>query len=259
MSRSILARSLEPLVAILWGLFLVWTVWVAAVWILGIGEASLGLVPGAPEPQNADLRRALALLATNADLAWLALGVMNVHLVVTQAHGVWTARVWLGFAAGGAMLLGRMNAALGVPFGWFFFGEAMGGTLAGVAIGWLLLWAFVVIGAREAVLWKWSRASHPAVAALTGVLVFLTIVNVEAPARFIRGWWVWHSGVTREPAPVPLSNWAAWFVLPLLMAFAMREKSVVSAAAQRSVRPAIAIVLLNAIALGARVRLWLHG
>src|SRR5438067_1414290 len=122
MPRSIVARSLEPLVAILWGLFLAWTVWVAVVWIAGIGPAWLGLIEGQAPPPNENLRRAVLLLAENADVAWLALAVMNLHLVITDAHGLRTARAWLGFAGGSAFLLGLLHQRRGAPM-------ALGATL----------------------------------------------------------------------------------------------------------------------------------
>jgi hypothetical protein len=259
MSRSFLARSLEPLVAILWGLFLLWTAWVAVVWVTAIGAASMGFVPGEPPPPNAELRRAVVLLAKHADVAWLALAVMNVHLVVIRAHGLATARTWLAIPLGGSLVLGLVNASFGKPFGWFFFGDALGAAPMDVAVGWVLLWAFLVVGARQAVLWARPRASHSMVAILTGVVVFVTVLNLESPARFVRGWWVWHSGSARQPAPVPWSNWFTWAVIPWLMAVVMREKDVLSAVAARSVKPVVAIALLNAVALAARARVWLHG
>ena len=73
MPRSLVTRSLEPLVAVLWGVFLVWTVWLAIVWIAPVGANALGFVEGAPAPPNADLRGAVLLLANYADLIWLVL------------------------------------------------------------------------------------------------------------------------------------------------------------------------------------------
>jgi hypothetical protein len=259
MSRSLLARSLEPMVAILWGLFLLWSVWVAVVWIAPVGANSLGLVPGGSPPPYADLRKAVLLMANHADVAWLALGLMNVHLVVISTNGIRTARSWLATSAGGALLLGWVNASIGLPFGWCFFGGAMGTTFLGVAVGWVLLWGFLVLGARAAVLWARPRAGHSSAALLTGAVVLLTMLNVEWPARFVRGWWVWHSGATRAPVGVPWTNWLAWALMPTLMAMVMRERDVVSGVASRSVKPAVAIALFNAVALAARARVWLQG
>lgn len=259
MPRSLASRSLEPLVAILWGLFLIWTAWVAAVWIVPIGALSLGFIPGQPPPPGADLRRAVLLMAAHADLAWLALALMNLHRVVMDAHGLRTARLWLAIVGGGTFFIGAINARTGLPLGWLFFGEALGAAQFGVAIGWVLLAAVLVLSARGAVLWARPRASHASVAVLAAAVVLVTMMNLEWPARVMRGWWLWHSGAARDLAPVPWTNWLAWFVWPLLAAFAMREKDVVSGVAVRSVKPAIILALLNAVALAARIRAWMQG
>ena len=259
MPRSLASRSLEPLVAILWGLFLVWTAWVAAVWLVPIGAVSLGFIPGQPPPPNADLRRAVLLMADHADIAWLALALMNIHLVVMNAHGLRTARLWLAASFVGAFLVGLVNARIGLPFGWLFYGETLGAAPFGVAIGWVLLASVLVLGGRGAVLWARPRESHASVAVLTAAVALLTMINLEWPARVIRGWWWWHSGAARDLAPVPWTNWIAWFVWPLLAAFAMREKDVVSGVAFRSTKPALILALLNAVALAARIRAWAQG
>jgi uncharacterized membrane protein len=257
MPRSLLSRSLEPLVAVLWGVFLVWTLWLAVVWVAPLGANALGFVEGGPLPPNADLRDAVLLLADYADLIWLSLAVMSLHVVLTRAHGLQTARAWLAFSAGGALVLGLLNARTGLPFGRLYFGEALGPKLLGVAAGWMLLWAVLVMSAREMALRVRPRASHASVAAATAVLVLLTAVNLEWPGRFVRGWWVWHSGEAKNPSGVPWMNWAAWFVGPWLMAFAMREKDVMSGVASRSLKPAVILASVNAIALAARLRAWL--
>ncbi len=257
MPRSLLSRSLEPLVAVLWGVFLIATLWLAVVWVAPLGAYALGFVEGGPLPPNADLRDAVLLLANNADLIWLSLAAMSLHLVLTRAHGLRTARAWLAFSAGGALVLSLLNAKTGLPFGRLYFGEALGPKFFGVGAGWLLLWAVLVMSAREVVLRIRPRASHAAVAMITAVLVLLTVVNLEWPGRFVRGWWVWHSGEAKNPSGVPWMNWAAWFVGPWLMAFAMREKKVVSGVTSRSLKPMVILASANAIALAARLRAWL--
>lgn len=259
MPRSVISRSLEPLVAVLWGVFLVWTVWLAAVWVLPVGANALGFVEGSPAPANADLCSAVLLLANHADLIWLVLAVMNLHLVLTRAHGLRTARAWLAFSAGGALVLGALNARTGLPFGRLYFGEALGPKAFGVTAGWLLLWAVLVMSAREVVLRFRPRASHAAVAIVSALLVLVTMINLEWPARFIRGWWVWQSGDARTPSGVPWLNWAAWFAGPWLMAFAMREKDVLSGGSPHSLKPFVILASVNAIAMVARLRTWLAG
>ena len=245
------------MVAILWGLFLAWSLWVAAVWTVGIGPAWLGFSVETPHPPNEDLRTAVLLLADNADVAWMVLAVMNLHLVITNTNGVSTARAWLGFTTGSAFVLGWINAHLGIPFGRLAFGGTLGMQFAGVPAGWLLSWSILVMSARESVLWARPKAGHGAVAALAAAAVFLTMVNIEQPARFVRGWWVWHASDPRTATPMPWWGWFAWLAWPWLAAFAMREKSVVSAAARRPVRPVVILLVLNGIALAARIRIWL--
>jgi len=259
MPRSLVSRSLEPLVALLWGVFLVWTAWLALVWIVPIGPNVLGFVPNQPPPQNADFRGALLLLAKHADVAWLALAVMNLHLVLTRAHGLRTAREWLAFSGGAALVLALLSAGWSQQLGWIYFGEALGVKLLGVAVGWVLLWAVLVMSAREAVLWARPRMSHRNVAVVTAAVVLLTTLNIEWPARFIRGWWLWQSADAGSPATAPPWRWLAWFVWPGLIAFAMREKNVLSGVVMRSLKPVVILAALNGIALAARVRFWFPG
>ena len=250
MPRSLVSRSLEPLVAVLWGVFLVWTAWLAIVWIGPVGSGELGFVAGSPPPPNPELRRAILLLAENADTVWLALAVMNMHLLLTRRNGLRITRAWLLLSAGGGFALGVLNVKTGVLFGKMQFGAGLGKQLFGVALGWVLLWPALVLGAREAVLWLRPRASHVFAAAATALLVLLTEANLEWPARALRGWWA-HP----PDAPgVPWINPVAWFGAAWLMAFAMREKDVASAAAVRSVKPVILLAALNVIALAARLR-----
>lgn len=254
MPRSLLSRSLEPLVAVFWGVFLVWTAWLAVVWIAPVGTEELGFVAGSPAPPYADLRRAVLLLAENADLTWLALAVMNLHLLLMRTHGLRVTRLWLALSAGGGLALGALNVKTGVLFGKAQFGSALGTKLFGVALGWVLLWAVLVLGAREAVLWLRPRASHRIVTVLAAAVVLLTVFNLEWPARSFRGWWVRPQDAAGTLG-VPWQNWIAWAMCPGLMAFAMREKDVRSGAAPRSSRPLFLLVALNGIALVTRLRL----
>ena len=253
MSRSVLSRSLEPLVSVLWGIFLIWTAWLAVVWIAPVGTGELGFVVGSPAPPNADLRRAVLLLAENADLAWLALAVMNLHLVLMRAHGLRITRLWLAISAGGGLLLGALNVKTGVLFGTMQFGPALGMKLLGVAAGWVLLWAVLVPGAHEAVLWMRPRASHRAVAILSAAVVVLTLLNLEWPVRSIRGWWMRPPDSTGALG-VPWQNWISWAAWPGLMAFAMREKDVRAGVTKRSSKSAVILASVNIIALLARLR-----
>ena len=139
MPRSLVSRSLEPLVAVLSGVFLLWTAWLAVVWIVPVGSGELGFVAGSPPPPNPELRRAILLLAENADTVWLALAVMNLHRVLTHRYGLRVTRAWLLLSAGGGFALGVLNVKTGVLFGKMQFGAGLGKQLFGVALGWVLL------------------------------------------------------------------------------------------------------------------------
>ena len=268
MPRSLLSRSLEPLVAVSWGVFLIWSAWLAVVWIVGINgqwlelpvggaaawkDGAAAMVQDAPPPSHEGLRRAVLLLADHAEIAWLALALIQVHLHVISLHGVNTARVWLSVAVGGAFLLASVNRAFGVPFGWMHFTQVLGGQFFGVPLGWVLLWAVLLIGSREAVLRLKPRISHWAGSVIAASIVGLTFANLHPVARDLRAWWFWHTGDVRSGASTPW--WAAisCFAVAAGLLFLMRESSVAGAAARRSIKPLMVIGLLNGAAFLARV------
>lgn len=256
MPLSLLSRSLEPLVAILWALFLAASVWLAVVWLTPINAVTLGfsMEEGATPPTHAAFRSAVHLLAQNADLIWLGFAVVNLHLVITATNGLTAARAWLAFTAGSALLLGWLNEGTRIPFGAMAFGDGLGGKLFGVPVGWPLLWAALVIAAREAVLWAKPRLSHAGVSFFAALVVLVTIANLEPMARHSRGWWDWFLDTPRNPSGVHLWAWFAWFIWPWLVVFSMREKDVVAGVAPRTVRPMMILLILNAVALIARFR-----
>ncbi len=249
MSRSALARSLEPFAAALWGIFLGWSVWLAAVWGLHIGPVWLGFsaMPDAVPPPNADLRKAILLLAENADIIWLVLATANLHLHLFLTHGLSTARRWLLITAGTALVLGVVEAKSGIPFGGIVFYPTLGARLLGVPAGWLLLWAVLTLAAREAALQLRPRASHAAASVLAGALVFVTSAAVLSPAIALRAWWSYRTG------DMPLWAWAAWFIVPSALSFALREKSILTASSHRSWKPITVLLALSTIALVARL------
>jgi hypothetical protein len=264
MSRSLLARSLEPLVAISWAIFLVWSIWLAAVWALGINQSFLGLpissagawdpgaagmVEDAPAPPHAGLRRAVLLLAEGAELAWFALALIQLHLSVISINGVNTARAWMGISLGGALLLGLLNRAIGLPFGWIYFSPVLGAQLSGVPLGWVLMWGVLVIGARESVLRFAPRISHLTLSFVTAGGVLVTIVNLVPIAKDVRAWWGWHTGDIRQPAPTPWWFWPACFIVAWLLAFLMRERTIAAGMKKRSLRPLVVLLTLNFAAL----------
>jgi len=208
------------------------------------------MVQDAPAPPNADLRRAVLLLAQNAELAWLVLALIQVHLHVVASNGVNTARVWLAVALGGSLLLAAVNRAYGIPFGWLHFTRVLGAQFFGVPLGWVLLWAVLLIGSREAMLHLWKRPGHLALAGASAAVVTLTFLNLHQIARVdVRAWWFWHTGNVLQSAQTPWFFWLSIFLASWGLVALMRERSVVSAAAQRSAKPLAVVGLLNLAAL----------
>ncbi len=251
MPRSVVARSLEPLAASLWGIFLAWTALLAVAWIGAVDEFWLKA-----NVSNTGLCDALVMLFNSAMPAWLTLGLVNVHLAISRAEGLTTARRWLGLLLGLSLLLGVLTVQAGVPFGGLHFTAQLGVRLIGVPVGWALLWALLVIGAREVVLWLRPRASHGATALAGGVMVTLTFVNLEPLAqRWF--WWMWYREKLIIAATVPWHAPLAACAFAVALGWLLREMSIVPRTRRRSRKPAIIFFILNALAIATHLRLWL--
>jgi hypothetical protein len=248
MSRSTIARALEPLAASLWGLFLAWTVLLAVVWV--------GVVDGAKARTLFDhpqLQSVAAALVQSAVPAWLAFAVVNIHLALSRAEGLATARRWLLLVVGSTLILGLLLKWAG-----WIFGPNLGfklGGVRGVPLAWPLLWMVLVAGARELVLWVRPRASHGATAAIGAVLVALSVLNLESLTRpYVWNWWFWY----HEPL---LSHPIHWLAPVLALAVAgglgwlMRQTRLAPQALHRSRKPALIFLILNALLLATHLRL----
>jgi uncharacterized membrane protein len=240
----------------MWSLAVVASVWLALVWLGPINASTLGFsqTPDAPLPSNFELRKAVLMLASNADLIWIFVALVNLHVGVMRVSGLATARAWLGLAAGSAAFIGLLNMRTQIPLGGMSFGDGLGAKFLGVAVGWPLFWGMLMIAAREAVIWARPRISHAAASFGAAVVALVTIANLEPGARHMRGWWDWFIDLPRNPSGVHPSAWATCFLWPWLMLFLMRENDVVSGATPRTARPAILLGVLNAVALIARFR-----
>ena len=254
MSRSTLSRSLEPLAAALWGIFLAWTVLLAAVWVGGVDAAWLQTNLG-----HAELRLTAEALVQSVVPTWLALAVANMHLSLTRAEGLRTARRWLFLTLVAALALGILARARDLPFGPFDFKDSLGPRLLGVPIGWTLLWFVLVAGARELVLWVRPRLGHRLTVLASTVLVGLSLATLQPLVAHEReGFRFWLFGRLGEPDVVP------WYAPVAAVAFAgalgwfMREMRLFSGT-QRSRRPAVTFLILNALLLATALRLWLTG
>jgi hypothetical protein len=163
------------------------------------------------------------------------------------------ARVWLGISVGGAFLLASVNRAYGIPFGWLHFTRVLGAQFLGVPVGWVLLWAVLLIGSREGIAWLWARGSHAGIAVAAAAVTVLTVANLHPIARDLRAWWFWHTGDVRMGAPTPWWSLVGVGATALALLMIMRERTVVSAAARRSLKPLAVVGLLNLAALVARL------
>ena len=251
MSRSVVARSLEPLAASLWGFFLAWTALLAVAWVGAIDEFWLKA-----NVSNAGLRDALVMLFNSVMPAWIALGVANVHLAVSREEGLKTARHWLRLVLGFSFLLGVIAANTNVLFGRAYFSAGLGVRLVGVPVGWALLWVLVLIGARELVLWLRPRAAHHATAFAGGALVALTFVNLEPLAQHFT-WWFWRRDKFAVATALPWHFTLVIMVFAVVLGWLLREISIVPRTKRRSRKAAIIFLLLNAVAIAAHLRLWL--
>lgn len=248
MPRSIVARSLEPLAASLWGIFLAWTALLAVAWVGAVDENWLK-----PKVENEGLRDALVMLFNSALPAWIALGVANVHLAVSREEGLKTARHWLRLALGLSFLLGVIAANTGVLFGGAYFSSKLGVRLAGVPVGWALLWVPVLIGARELVLWLRPRAGHNMTALAGGALVMLAFFNLEPLAQRFT-WWFWRRDKFSDATSLPWHFMLVILVFAVALGWLLRETNMVPRLQRRSRRAAVIFLLLNVLAIAAHLR-----
>jgi hypothetical protein len=238
MSRPALAHPLEPLAAALWALLLIWTLWVAAVWSLGIGEIWLGLGAHSPTPSQPELRRAVLLLAQNAEAIWLVLAVANLHLSTSAEQGLRLGRRWLLTLFIGGGILGLLLGWIG----WVSFTDQLGKKFGPVPLGFVFLWPTLVLGARSLALRLWPRLGHGRLSAATGIAVAVSALLLEPVGRLVRVWWLW-SG----PQPVLLAVLigAAAGGSALLL----RQNTVIPRLEKASARPAAIFLLLQVLAL----------
>lgn len=251
---SLLARWLEPLASTLWYLLLVWTALVAAVWVGGISaDHIVGWV------QNPGLRAALVLSLGIVDPLWFTLAAVNVYLSLAEAEGIGTARRWAAIVICGVAAILACSAWTGLPLGSALYSRNLGVKLGPVPIALPLLWFTVLIGGRELLLRVFPRASHAQVALGTGVVAFLTAVNLDPLATRVRLFWFWYERETHLPTATPIQSYLTWLVAGTALAFALRERDVLIGAGKRPLKPVVALALLNAIFLATHLAIRLRG
>lgn len=249
-AKSLVVRSLEPLVSALWIFFLIGTLWVAAVWTMAIGDSTV-----AGWTRNGDLRAVLGRLIAVGDIAWITLAAANVHLWLAETEGLGTARRWALIIAGGAAALGVASALDGFPLGAIQYSSQLGMKFGPLPVGQPLLWFALVIGARQTVRRCWPGAAHGQLALATGALVLLADANLEPVAAKLRAFWFWRSTVPAEPPQFspPWTNYAAWFLAASALTFLLREDRVAGRKDAHALRPVVVFFLLNAVCLAAHL------
>lgn len=250
---SLLGLWLEPLVSILWSLFIVWTVFIAFLWSTGIGEAQLD-----SWVQNINLRHSLVLLCKLADAIWIALAAACAYLSVAETHGVDTARRWalMVFAVVGVFVATSVWTTW--PLGPVFYSQRLGMRLGPVPAGIPLLWLVIILGGRAVVMRLSRAAGHGMIALGTGICAVVTAWNLEPLASRARAWWFWYSPETRAPIAPPLQNYLTWFIAAAVIAALLREPKVIGSKPEHADRLIAILGMLNGVFLLAHIAGAIH-
>ena len=236
---SLLAQALEPLASSLWILFILWTAIVAAVWMLGFGEAELSA-----HIANAGLKSALSFLLASLDAVWVTLAAANVYLALAEAEGLSAARRWAAIVIVGGWLAAALSTRTGFPLGPLRYSARLGMRIGPVPFSVPLLWLVLVSGGRALALRLAPRMRHTRVAFAAGVLAALTEANLEPLAWRARAFWIWQS-----PGHPSIRNHAAWLVVSFAFAFLLRETHAASASSRGLPRPVLVLIIFNAVFL----------
>lgn len=244
-SPSLLARAIEPLISALWLFFLVWSVIVGVLW-LGGEQAVAGI-------GNEGLRAAATLIVKASDSLWLLLAVANLYLHLAELHGLARARILALMIAIAAVGIAACSAATGYPLGSVFYTTRLGMKLGSVPLGWPLLWIVVVVGGRELAARLFPRASHNALAVITGGFAVLTDLSLEPIATKSRLFWFWYASGTHLPSPPLWRNYAVWFAAASALAWMLREQKLGSVRPPLW-RPGLVLVIINLLLIVEHLR-----
>jgi uncharacterized membrane protein len=244
-SHSLIARALEPLMAGLWVLFVLWTALVAVVWLSGFGDADLR-----DHVANQGLRSALAFILELLDVTWIALAAANCYFALASAEGLTTARRWALMIIGSTAVIAASSALFGLPLGPIAYTTGFGPRLGPVPLGQPLCWFVFVVGARALVLRLAPQINHVLVALGTGLVATLTDANFEPIAWHVRALWIWYPGRSPAPHTPPVQNYVTWFIGATVLAFIMRESRVASPSSRGFPRPTTILLMLNAVFVG---------
>ncbi len=260
-TRRAAGRRLNPLSATLWILYLLWTVLVALVWSLRIGEAEVlawtqrlwHLPPLATGAAPSPLQAGLISFLQWIDPTWAVLGAANAYTFTARREGLDAARRWAGMILAGVVLVAWVSAKTAWPLGPIRYTDLFGPRLGPVPLGLPLLWLAVLLGARDLALRLRPTLGQAPLALGVGALCLLFEIALEPLAAKERVFWLWPPGSVRAHWGAPVQCYAAWFCVTALLASLLREKKVVTLAPPMTRSPAAVYVVLLGVLLLANV------
>lgn len=215
---------------------------VAVVWVGEIGHTDLQ-----QRVANPGLRDALVFFLRSLDAAWFVIAAANVYLALAAEENLAVARRWASFVFLGAWLISAVSEWTALPLGAIHYTARLGPRIGPVPFGLLLMWFAFVVGARALAMRLAPRASHLQISLAAGVLVALTMANLDPLAWKYRAFWLWRTDAGQAWAFA--RNIATWLLASFGFAFAMRETRVASTAFSGFPRPAIVLLIFNGVFL----------
>ncbi|MDB6149688.1 MAG: hypothetical protein JWQ44_1136 [Chthoniobacter sp.] len=250
---SPLARNAEALSSVLWPLFLLWSVVVAALWTSLVGTTQISESVG-----NPGLRSAFIFLVQIADPVWFTLAGAVLYLQLVEGEGLRTARRWALVILGTAAVIAVSSAWSAFPLGPVRYTTRLGMKLGPVPFGWPLLWFVVLVSARQLATNLAGRASPAVLALITAAIASLTSFNLEPIAK-LRAFWLWFPSERTAAVHPPWQNHVTWFVTAALLTWLLRPEWITPRAVAHRWRPALVLVTLNALCLATHLRLLIRG
>lgn len=188
------------------GAFLFWSA-------MGLLFLFLGTTPARAEawPVPRGLGLFIAACLRHGDPVLLLLAFANAHLLAARRWGAAVARRWALTVLFCAFALETVGVLTGSPFGRYAYTGRFGPQIGSVPLVIPLAWHVVLTHALLLVRARLPFARRRLEAPLAALLCALYDAVLEPFAWKARGYWVWEEGA------VPLQNYAAWFVLSLVI------------------------------------------
>ncbi len=249
----------------MWPLFLVWTGLIFFIALFNIGQAQvLDWTPGGSTSGTmqfvsaSSFENALIGIVSAADPIWISLAAINAYIFLAQAEGLATARRWAAIVLGTCAVLTWINARTGSPFGPQAYTSLLGwkfGRVLPFAVP--LLWFVILLGSRFAVLRIYPRANLWLISASAALLTLTTDFNLEPVAWKVRAYWIWYPLDFAPPSQPPWQNYAGWFAAAFAITRALGENRKTVIRREVGIRPALILVLLNAVWLSVNIARWM--